>query len=83
MAMSTFRISNQTSGLDLGLYEGRDAADALDEMARDSGYISYAESVLISVSSKASDEEKERIVEKARDDMIVTRVVAEINQTEE
>ena len=71
--MSTFRISNQTSGLELGLYEGRDAADALDEMARDAGYTSYAESVLISVSSEASDEEKERILEAARADMIVTR----------
>jgi len=37
-----YRITNPTSGVDLGLYEGDTPAAALDAMARDAGYLDYA-----------------------------------------
>jgi len=37
-----YRITNPTSGVDLGLYEGATPAAALDAMARDAGYLDYA-----------------------------------------
>lgn len=38
--MTTFQISNKTSGVDLGWYEGETAADAIAEMCRAAGYAS-------------------------------------------
>lgn len=40
--MNTYRITNMTSGLTLGDYEGATSADALDTMARDAGYADHA-----------------------------------------
>lgn len=40
---SKWRITNANSGLELGVYEGADQADALDTMARDAGYRDYAD----------------------------------------
>ena len=39
----TYRISNCSSGLDMGTYLGRGAKGALDEMAREAGYRDYAD----------------------------------------
>jgi hypothetical protein len=41
--MNTYRISNPTSGTILGTYEGETSEAALEAMARDAGYASYAE----------------------------------------
>lgn len=41
--MSKYEISNVLSGLVLGVYEGGTEAEALDAMAIDAGYGSYAE----------------------------------------
>ena len=40
--MTTFSITNRSSGLCIGDYAGRDADDAIDAMARDAGYDSQA-----------------------------------------
>lgn len=39
--MTTYEISNKTSGQPLGEYEGETEQDALDALARDAGYDSY------------------------------------------
>jgi len=41
--MKRFRIGNKVSGHDFGVYEAETGADALDMMARDAGYKSYAD----------------------------------------
>lgn len=38
-----FRIENIISGIDFGIYSGPTAIDALNEFARDAGYVDYAE----------------------------------------
>lgn len=40
--MKTFTISNEVSGMRLGVYAATSASEALDAMARDAGYASYA-----------------------------------------
>jgi hypothetical protein len=42
LEMNAYTISNKTSGIDLGTYQGATPADALDAMARDAGYADYA-----------------------------------------
>lgn len=42
--MARWNISNTTSGLELGVYEGVTREEALDAMARDAGYESFADS---------------------------------------
>jgi len=42
--MKKFQISNTTSGADLGTYEAATREEALDAMARDAGYKSFAAS---------------------------------------
>ncbi len=37
-----YQITQTASGADLGIYEGATEADALDALARDAGYDSYA-----------------------------------------
>ncbi len=41
--MATFTITNTASGIVLGTYEAADEAGALELMAKDAGYDSYAE----------------------------------------
>lgn len=41
--MTTFSITNRSSGLCFGDFDGRDADDAIDAMARDAGYDSQAD----------------------------------------
>ncbi len=40
--MTVYRIENTRSGAVLGDYEVRDAAEALEALARNAGYASYA-----------------------------------------
>lgn len=52
--MRTFRISNRISGQVLGDWQGVDADDAIEAMARDAGYTSQAEiAILLGVSVAA------------------------------
>ncbi len=41
--MKKYRIENQHSGVDMGIFDGETEEDALDAMARDAGYADYAE----------------------------------------
>lgn len=40
--MNRYEISNQHSGLTLGIYDGEGEREALDAMAWDAGYTNYA-----------------------------------------
>jgi hypothetical protein len=39
--MNKYQITNTISGVDLGIYEGNDCAEALDAMAQEAGYADY------------------------------------------
>ena len=41
--MTSYKISNKSSGLVLGVFEAEDEDSALDEMARDAGYRDHAD----------------------------------------
>jgi hypothetical protein len=41
--MPKYRITNRTSGIDLGTYDADNADDALDAMSRDAGYLDHAD----------------------------------------
>ena len=43
-----YEISNSTSGLVLGTYDGTDEGAALDALARDAGYESYSDACSVS-----------------------------------
>jgi hypothetical protein len=45
--MKHYRISNETTGLELGVYEGETQQEALDAMARDAGYADHAQATLV------------------------------------
>lgn len=45
--MTTFSITNRSSGLCIGDYQGRDADEAIDAMARDAGYDSQADAAAV------------------------------------
>lgn len=62
--MARFLISNRRSGADLGVYEGETEAEALDAMARDAGYDSFA----------GMAETLDSSVEDARDDLVIEAV---------
>lgn len=46
--MDRYEISNQHSGLTLGIYDGESEREALDVMAWDAGYASYAAMCVVS-----------------------------------
>lgn len=52
--MTTYTITNTKSGATIGIYEGATEAEALDAMARDAGYESYADQ-LATIESDGSD----------------------------
>jgi hypothetical protein len=58
-----FRIVNQFSGVDLGVYEGADEEAALDALAQDAGYYDFKNAC--------------RILEDSGDDLVVTEVEEE------
>ena len=58
--MTSFNIHNITSGVFLGTYRGDTASDALDAMARDAGYESFAECCDV-VGDDGSDMEAEEV----------------------
>ena len=43
-----YRIINADTGIDMGTYEGKSEAAALDAMAQDAGYADYAEAIEVS-----------------------------------
>lgn len=45
--MTTFSITNRSSGLCIGDYQGCDADEAIDAMARDAGYDSQADAAAV------------------------------------
>ena len=45
--MNRYLITNKASGAVLGVYQGTDAADALDCYARDAGYRDYDDACLV------------------------------------
>lgn len=45
--MAKFQISNRLSGLRLGTYEAEDESGALEAMARQAGYASYADACAV------------------------------------
>ena len=45
--MTTFSITNRSSGLCFGDFDGRDADDAIDAMARDAGYDSQVDAAAV------------------------------------
>jgi hypothetical protein len=55
--MTTYTITNRTSGLVLGVYQGATEAEALDAMARDAGYRDFADA------SEVTGDESDLIVE--------------------
>jgi hypothetical protein len=62
-----YAITVQSSGVDLGVFEGATADEAVEAMARDAGYSSYREACAISDPADLDAE-----VERQRSDLIVT-----------
>lgn len=62
--MPRFSISNHSSGADLGVYEGTTEAEALDAMARDTGYSDF----------DASCDTLGETLEEARDDLVIVEI---------
>lgn len=58
--MTRYRIVNTAYGTDLGVYEAKDEAGALDALARDAGYNDYAHANTV-----APSPEGEILVERA------------------
>ena len=58
--MTTYQISNTTSGVIIGTYEAESRQGALEAMARDQGYSDYAECNRVSAGDFASDEDIDR-----------------------
>ncbi len=56
--MTTYRITNRTSGADLGLFDGETPEQALDAMARDAGADSHADSMRRLFADAGYDEEE-------------------------
>lgn len=59
--MTRYLISNRSSGAELGVYEGETEAEALDAMARDAGYDSFAAACVVTGET----------VDEALDDLVI------------
>jgi len=68
MTSPTFEIAVQSSGVVLGQYQGQDADEAVEAMARDAGYSSYRD-----MCSITDPEDVDAEVERQRSDLIVTQ----------
>lgn len=64
-----FEIAVKTSGVNLGVYEGADADEAIEAMSRDAGYESFSDQCAASDPADLGAE-----IERQRADLIVTRV---------
>jgi hypothetical protein len=72
--MTTFEISNQTSGYVLGTYEGATEMDALNALARDAGYDNWEASVLADTYDDDAPRDIAARLRDARADLLLVEV---------
>jgi hypothetical protein len=71
MTMTTYRVSNVTSGSTLGEYQAESQAEALDMASRDAGYESFEAACVAMVDRDKydSDEDRQDALAKERADV--------------